>query len=78
MIELNNNGKCIWYRYNGRITLEKSYRWVDNLILIDESNNRRVITDFKYSTFDFTDWTPMNHEQYKLISSGKKLWDILE
>lgn len=76
MHELNEHGERIWYRYGGRLTLEKSYGWVDVLILIDEENNRRVITQFKASTFDFTDWTPMTKEQFKLVCSGKKLWEM--
>lgn len=76
MIELNEHGKCIWYRYDGRITLQKEYGWIDLLHLIDEINNRKVITDFRFSTFDFEDWTPMTKEQFKLVCSGKKLWEL--
>lgn len=74
-MELNEYGKRIWYRYSGRLTLERSYKWVDSLILIDEENNRKLITTFNFSTFDFTDWTPMTLAEYKIVCSSKKLWE---
>lgn len=74
-IELNEDGKAVWTRYSGRLSLVRDYRWVDGMILIDEVNGRTIITSFKFSTFDFEDWKPMSKEEYKFVLSGGKLWE---
>jgi len=53
---MNKFGKHIWAHSICNWSAEKSYEWVDRLIIINEDNNREVIGDVKYSTFDFQGW----------------------
>lgn len=74
-IELNDWGKAYWTKYDGRLSVERPYRWCDYMIMIDEVNGRSIVTDFKFSTFDFDGWTPMTKEDYDFILKGGKLWE---
>lgn len=60
---LNDFGKRIWTK--GNLSAERSYDWVDRIILIDESEGRKVVSDLKYSQWDSTGWTPMTKQTYK-------------
>ena len=72
-MELNEHGFKVWkHKTNKRLFLEQSYRWVDRLTLIDETNDRDVVMDFKASTFDFYAWEPMTKEEYNLVKTMYK------
>jgi hypothetical protein len=72
-MELNEHGIKVWkHKYNKRLFLEQSYRWVDRLTLIDETCDRQIIMDFKASTFDYYAWTPMTIEEYVSVKSNYK------
>ena len=59
-IELNEHGLLVFkHKTNKRLFLERSYRWVDRLTMIDETYGRDVVMDFQYSTFDFHAWKPL-------------------
>lgn len=57
--ELNEFGLKVWkHKTNKRLFLEQSYRWKDSLVLIDETENRQVIDNYKASTYNYSTWTP--------------------
>lgn len=72
-MELNEYGMRVWkHKTNKRLFLQQSYSWVDRLTLIDETEGRQIIIDFKVSTFDFYAWTPMSKEEYDSVKSVYK------
>jgi hypothetical protein len=67
-MELNRYGKKVWkHKTNKRLFLQQSYRWVDKLMLIDETESGEIIMNFKASTFDFYAWNPMTKEEYDSV-----------
>ena len=69
-IELDGNRLLIFkHKTNKRLFLERPYYWVDRIILIDETEDRDIVMDFKYSTFDLYAWTPMTKEEYISVKS---------
>lgn len=67
-IELNEYGKAVWkHKTNHRLFLEQSYRWVDRLTLIDETEGRQIIDSYKASTYDYSAWTPMTVTEYNSV-----------
>jgi hypothetical protein len=72
-IELNEDGKLVFkHKTNKRLFLERSYRWVDRLTLLDETEERQVIDSYKYSTYDLGAWEPMTKEEYDSVKSCYK------
>ena len=72
-MELNESGLRVWkHKTNKRLFLHQSYRWVDRVMLIDETEGRELIMDFKASTFDFYAWDPMTKEEYNRIECNYK------
>ena len=61
---INEFGKRIWSHITKPWTADRSYNWVDRIIVIDESNGRRVIEDVHFSTFDLTGWLEWDKEHY--------------
>ena len=73
MIELNEFGLKVWkHKTNKRLFLEQSYRWVDDLVLIDETEERQIICSFKASTFDYGSWSPMTVSEYNKVENKYK------
>jgi hypothetical protein len=69
-MELNELGCKVWkHKTNKRLFLEKSYRWVDRLVLIDETEGRDIVMNFKASTFEFYAWEPMTKEEFNSVKS---------
>lgn len=69
-MKLNEFGKRVWkHKTNKRLFLEQSYEWVDNLILLDETEGRQVVDSYKSSTYDFSAWQPMTKEEYDSVNS---------
>ncbi len=72
-MELNQFGLRVWkHKTNKRLFLQKSYSWVDRLTLIDETEGRQIIMDFKASDFDYDVWTPMSKEEFDSVKSKYK------
>ena len=72
-IELTEYGKLVFkHKTNKRLFLERTYRWIDNMVLLDETESRQIIDSFKYSTFDFGAWTPMTKEEYDSVKACYK------
>lgn len=72
-MELDEFGKKVWkHKSNKRLFLEQSYRWKDTLVLIDETEGRQIIDDYKASTYDYFAWTPMTKEEYDSVKSYYK------
>jgi len=66
--ELNENGMLVFkHKTNKRLFLQRSYRWKDQVTLIDETEGRQIIMDFKFSTFEFYAWEPMTQEEYNSV-----------
>lgn len=69
-MKLNEFGKRVWkHKTNKRLFLEQSYEWVDNLILLDETDGRQVVDSYKSSTYDFSAWQPMTKQEYDSVKS---------
>lgn len=72
-IELNEHGDAVWrHKTNKNLFAERSYRWCDRVIVLDETESRRVIDDTKFSTFDFSDWIPVGVEEFKKVKHNFK------
>ena len=69
-MKLNEFGKRVWkHKTNKRLFLEQSYEWVDNLILLDETEGRQVVDSYKSSTYDFSAWQSMTKQEYDSVKS---------
>lgn len=76
-IELDEFGLQVWkHKTNKRLFLHQSYKWVDNLTLLDETEDRQLIDNYKASTYDFSNWIPMTKEEFSKVKSKYK--DIYE
>lgn len=75
-MELNEFGLRVWkHKTNKRLFLQQSYRWKDDVLLIDETEGRQIIDYFKASTFDYDAWEPMTIEEYNsVVSYYKEIW----
>lgn len=75
-MELNEFGLRVWkHKTNKRLFLHQSYRWKDDVLLIDETEGRQIIDYFKASTFDYDAWEPMTQEEYNsVVSYYKEIW----
>lgn len=72
-IELNEHGLLVFkHKTNKRLFLQRSYRWVDRITLIDETEGRDIVMDFKFSQFDLYAWTPMTPEEYSRVKGSFK------
>lgn len=72
-MELNEFGKKVWkHKSNKRLFLEQSYKWKDVLVLIDETEGRQIVDNYKASTYDYSAWTPMTKEEYDSVKSYYK------
>lgn len=72
-IELNEFGKAVWrHKYSKNLFVERPYHWCDRVIVLDETEGRRVIDDTEFSTFSFADWIPMTVEEYKMAKNNYK------
>lgn len=68
--ELNEFGLKVWkHKTNKRLFLQQSYRWVDTVSLIDETEGRQIVDNYKASTYDYGAWSPMTKEEYDSIKS---------
>jgi len=73
MIELNEWGMAVWrHKENKNLFVERHYRWCDRVIVLDETETRRVVDDARFSEFDFTDWIPVTVEEYKKVKQFDK------
>ena len=75
-MELDEHGLLVWkHKTNKRLFLERPYRWVDRIFLLDETEGRSNVMEFKYSTFDFYAWEPMTKEEYiSIVSNYKEIY----
>ena len=76
-ITLSNLGHAVWkHKTNKDLFVCRSYDWVDRVLVIDESIDRRVVSDEAFTTFDFTEWTPVTPEEFVFVKRRYK--DIYE
>jgi len=72
-MELNKHGMRVWkHKTNKRLFLQQSYSWVDRLTLIDETEGRQIIMDFKASDFDYSTWESMTQQEFDSVESKYK------
>lgn len=74
---LNEHGLLVFkHKTNKRLFLERTYHWVDIIILIDETEGRQVIDSYKYSTYDTGAWELMTKEEYnKVVRNYKEIYE---
>jgi len=73
MIELNEFGLAIWrHKTNPNLFVERSYRWCDRVVIIDETVSRRIIEDTRFSNFDFSEWLPIKTEEFQKVKNNYK------
>lgn len=73
MIELNEYGMAVWrHKENKNLFVERHYRWCDRVIVLDETDTRRVVDSTEFSTFNFADWIPVTVEEYKKVKGSNK------
>lgn len=66
--ELDNNGLLVFkHKTNKRLFLQRSYRWVDKLDLIDETEGRQHIMSFPSASTDISAWELVTKEEYKKV-----------
>jgi hypothetical protein len=69
-MELNEFGLKVWkHKTNKRLFLYQSYRWQDNLTLLDETEDRQIMDSYKASTYNYSAWTPMTKDEYDSVKS---------
>lgn len=75
-MELDEFGLRVWkHKTNKMLFLQQSYRWKDDVLLIDETEGRQIIDYFKASTFDYGEWEPMTQEEFNsVVSYYKEIW----
>lgn len=74
-LELDDFGLLVFkHKTNKRLFLMRSYSWVDRLILLDETDGRSIVDDFKFSTFDLSVWEPVTKKEYRKVK--EKFTDI--
>lgn len=72
-IELNEWGHAVWrHKENKNLFVDRSYNWCDRVIVLDETESRRVVDDTLFTTFDFADWIPVTVEEYKKVKQNFK------
>lgn len=78
MIQLNEFGMAVWYhKTNQCLFAQRSYDWVDRIIVLDETDGRKVVEDTLFSIFDFSEWMPMTVEEYQRVKSKyKEIHDV--
>ena len=76
-MELNEHGLRVWkHKTNKRLFLQQSYRWKDNLILLDETEGRQIIDTYLASSYDYSAWTPMSKEEFdSVVSCYKEIYE---
>ena len=69
---LNVNGLVIYQnKLNRKLFAERTYHWVDRIVIIDESQNERLfIGQCNLSQFDKDGWTVITKEEFRLIKSN--------
>ena len=71
--ELNENGKIAFrHKYCKTLFVERAYGWVHDVVVIDETESRRIIDVVKIADFNFEDWIPITREEYKKVKQGYK------
>ena len=75
--ELDEHGLLVFkHKTNKRLFLERTYRWVDRLTLIDETDGRQIIMDFAFSTFEFYAWEAITPKEYsKVKAKYREIYD---
>jgi hypothetical protein len=72
-IELNEFGRAVWrHKENKNLFVSREYNWCDRVIVLDETESRRIIDDVPFSTFDFTNWIPITAEEFKKVKHNFK------
>jgi hypothetical protein len=72
-IEVNEFGRRVWkHKTNKRLFLDQSFIWVDRLVLLDETEERQVVDQYKASTYDYSAWEPMTKQEYDSVKSKYK------
>jgi hypothetical protein len=70
IIEINEFGKAVWLKDGTNIMAHREYRWCDSVLVVDEGRSRLVLETSKFSTFDFTGWTPLTKNEYVKYLDG--------
>lgn len=64
-MKYDNKSQLFRNKKNPNLYADRTYYWVDRIIVVDESDGTLlVIDDTKFSTFDFTDWEEISYEEY--------------
>lgn len=70
---LNEYGLLVYkHKTNKRLFLQRSYDWVDRITLIDETEGRQHIDEWKFSTYDLSAWELMTKEEYDSVQYNFK------
>jgi len=65
---LDEYGRRVWRHKTDRNQfVERSYHWVDRVVVLDETEGRRITHSGPYSTFDFKDWIPVTVEEFSRV-----------
>ncbi len=77
MIKLNEFGLAVWkHKYSKVLFAQRDYEWCDRIVVLDETKGRLVISDQKFSTFNFNDWIPMTQVEIDSVKeSFKEIYD---
>ena len=53
--------------------VERCYEWCDRVVVLREHDGRReLVDDTAFSTFDFSDWTPVTVEEFSKVKNNFK------
>ncbi len=73
-IPLDDFGKLVFkHKINPNLFAERTYYWVDRIIVLDETGGRRrIIESTQYSIFNLSGWEPMTREEYDSVKKYYK------
>lgn len=65
---LNGYGRMVWkHRRDKTLFADKSYSWVDRILIIEEKETRKVVGEMTAKDFDYRDWELMTVDEYAKV-----------
>lgn len=76
MIKLNEHGLAIWkHKTIADRWVERHYEWCDKVLVLQ---GRKVLSEAKFSEYDFTNYNPVTTQEYQLMLIQPKLDEKME
>lgn len=64
--ELNEDGDLVFkHKTKKNIFAERAYRWCDTIVVVDENQDRKILSVEPFSKFDFSEYDVVTKEEFK-------------